>query len=91
MGYTQCLEHTRFYQCITLLVSFIKLPLKDQFQQAWHSSLENSSKALNYKLFKDIFETDDYLEIPEKKISVEMCRFRITNHKLPIEQDRRII
>jgi hypothetical protein len=66
MGYTQCLEHTRCYQCITWLVSFIKLRLKDQFQQAWHSSLENSSKALNYKLFKDIFETDDYLEIAEK-------------------------
>ena len=89
MWYNQCLEHIRFYQCITWLVSFIKLRLKDQFQQAWHSSLENSSKALNYKLFKDIFETDDYLEIPEKIFSVEMCRFRITNHKLPIEQGRR--
>lgn len=87
MWYIQCLEHTRFYQCITWLVSFIKLRLKDQFQQAWHSSPENSSKALNYKLFKDIFETDDYLEIAEKTFSFEMCRFRITNHKLPIQQD----
>jgi predicted 3-demethylubiquinone-9 3-methyltransferase (glyoxalase superfamily) len=29
--------------------------LQDQFEQYWHSLLDNASKAKNYRLFKDYF------------------------------------
>ena len=28
--------------------------LQDQFEQNWHSLLDDASKAINYRLFKDI-------------------------------------
>ena len=80
-------ETQSFINC-KWLVSFIKLRLKDQYVQVWHSLLENSPKALNYKLFKDFFGKEDYFEILGNKLSIDLCRFRTTNHKLPIEQGR---
>jgi hypothetical protein len=29
--------------------------LQDQFEQYWHSLLDDASKAINYRLFKDYF------------------------------------
>jgi hypothetical protein len=36
-----------------LLISSIKLRLHDQFKQGWYSLIENTQKALNYKIFKE--------------------------------------
>ena len=62
--------------------------LKDQFEQNWHLLLEESPKAVNYKVFKDSFSSEAYLDILDNKNLVEFCRFRTTNHKLPIEAGR---
>ena len=70
------------------LVSSIKLRLKDQFEQHWHSIVDNSPKALNYRLFKTDFKLEKYFSILDYHHSIEFCRFRTTNHKLPIEQGR---
>ena len=50
--------------------------------------LEESPKAVNYKVFKDSFSSEAYLDILDNKNLVEFCRFRTTNHKLPIEAGR---
>jgi hypothetical protein len=36
-----------------LLISSIKLLLHDQFKQGWYSLIENTQKALNYRIFKE--------------------------------------
>ena len=59
--------------------------LQDQFEQYWHSLLDNASKAINYRLFKDYFGMEVYFDILDNKNVVELCRFRTANHKLPIE------
>ena len=62
--------------------------LQDQFEQYWHSLLDNASKAINYRLFKDYFGMEVYFDILDNKNVVELCRFRTANHKLPIEIGR---
>ena len=45
-------------------------------------------KGLNYKIFKDALEYESYFNILEGKDLTTLCRFRTTNHKLPIECGR---
>jgi hypothetical protein len=41
--------------------------LFDQFQQKWRSDIEKSPKGLSYRLFKENFEFEHYLDIlPDK-------------------------
>jgi gamma-glutamylcysteine synthetase len=49
--------------------NFVSLKQKifDQFQQKWRSDIENSPKGLSYRLFKENFEFEHYLDIlPDK-------------------------
>ena len=66
----------------------IKLTLQDQFQQHWHNQLENSPKAINYRLFKNIFEIEHYFHILDDRDIYTFCKFRTTNHRLPVEVGR---
>ena len=76
--------------CISkkLLKLVIKNNLIDQFKQIWNSSIETSSKRGNYKLFKGELKFENYLDILEDKDKFTLCRFRTTNHRLPVEVGR---
>jgi hypothetical protein len=50
------------FDCVLLLII-----LRDQFLQEWNSNLEKSPKALNYRLYKQIFEFEKYFNILENK------------------------
>ena len=69
------------------IVNALKLSLKDQFQQSWHTSIQNSPTTLIYRCFKKTFEFEKYLEIPDNKYVFEFFQFWTTNHKLPIEAE----
>jgi hypothetical protein len=45
-------------------------------------------QTLNYRLFKENFEFENYFRVLEDKDIYTLCKFRTTNHKLPIETDR---
>jgi hypothetical protein len=45
-------------------------------------------KASNYRIFKENFEFENYFRILEDKDIYTLCKFRTTNHKLPIETGR---
>ena len=49
--------------------------LQDQLEQYWHSLLDDASKAINYRLFKDYFGMEVYFDILDNKNVVELCRF----------------
>ena len=66
----------------------LKQRLQDQFQQKWRSDIENSPKALCYKLFKECFEFEAYLDVLPDKNRILFCKFRTCNHRLPIETGR---
>jgi hypothetical protein len=66
----------------------IKQTLIYQFIQLWSSLIQNSPKALNYRIFKEQFEAENYLHTLNDNCLFEFCKFRTLNHKLPIEYGR---
>ena len=48
----------------------------------------DSSKALNYRIFKTKLEIQEYFNILNIGDAIRLCRFRTTNHYLPIETGR---
>ena len=66
----------------------VKNVLQDQFLQLWRADVDSSPKSLNYRIFKDDFKFENYLDILDYKNRVCLCRFRTCNHRLPIETGR---
>ena len=66
----------------------IKTRVSDQFIQEWKSDLFNSPKGITYRIFKEEFHFEDYLDILGSKDRILFTNFRTTNHKLPIETGR---
>ena len=70
--------HTGVHHCI-------KNILKDQFIQRWNQQLSNSSKGLNYSLYKTEFSFEEYLNILPRNKYLPLIKYRTANHYLPIE------
>jgi hypothetical protein len=70
----------------SIFKSAVKNRIKDQFMQKWNSSITVSSICLNYRMFKEKFEFEDYLDIIPSNRSNFILRYRSVNHKFPIEQ-----
>jgi hypothetical protein len=66
----------------------IKQNLTDQYLQAWLSSVNDSPKALNYRIYIDNLVFENYLNILNDKDNLTLSKFRTTNHKLPVENGR---
>ena len=62
--------------------------LWDQFQRNWNDDLQTCSKAINHRIFKDIFGFEDYFNILDEKYLFVFCKFRTVNHRPPIECGR---
>jgi hypothetical protein len=58
------------------------------FAQKEITSVHNSPKAFNYRIFKTDFKFEEYFNILDEQNSLLLCKFRTTNHKLPIEKGR---
>ena len=70
----------------------VKSRLHDQYLQSWRSSVHDSSKCLNYRIFKTELALENYLTLlPWNlaqylcKFAQYFCKFRTRNCKLPIE------
>ena len=70
------------------LKNYVKQNLKDQFLQRWKSDVENSSKSLCYRIYKTNFGYEKYLDLLNNKDRQILCKFRICNHRFPIETGR---
>ena len=80
--------HTQNFIRHKWLIESTKLRLTDQFKQNWHSTLQISPKALSYRLLKSNFRFEKYLDVLNDKNRFTFCRFRTSNHRLPIEVGR---
>ena len=68
--------------------STIKQRICDQFEQNWHSNVFNSSKGVFYRIIKDKFCFENYLDMLDPSERIAMCKFRTCNNRLPIEVGR---
>ena len=63
----------------------IKQRLFDQFRQKWAAEINQSSKCLNYRMFKSNFKMEHYLTTLTYNNRRLLARFRCRNHNLPVE------
>ena len=66
----------------------IKQTLLDQCLQKWDDDTQKSSKGRNYRLFKATVSFENYFKILPKQNYLRLIKFRLANHKLPIETGR---
>ena len=63
--------------------------MREKYLSLWRHSLENSKKLEFYNTFKDEYSTPDYLyQLRHYDERQHFVKFKISNHKLLIEQDR---
>jgi hypothetical protein len=57
----------------------------------WHKKKKKNYSwfsVFNYRIFKTDFKFEEYFNILDEQNSLLLCKFRTTNHKLPIEKGR---
>ena len=68
-GFTYtCIWNTQTFVDPNWLRLTIIRNLQEQFEQYWHSLLDDASKAINYRLFKDYFGMEVYFDILDNKM-----------------------
>jgi hypothetical protein len=73
---------------VDMFKNVVKERMKDQFLQRWQQELMESSSCLNYRLFKHNFQFERYLIDLPPDYSNSFLRFRVLNHRLPIQRLR---
>ena len=66
----------------------IKAKLTDMFCSEWKDLVFNSSKCLNYRIFKQELKLEPYFDILPDDLSTAFCHFRSLNQRFPIEWGR---
>ena len=76
----------QFVDNIDIFKSDIKRIAKLQFEQEWQATVNNSDKCITYRIVKTEFQLENYLlNIPVNCRPI-ITKFRLRNHKLPIEK-----
>ena len=68
----------------------IKRTCHDYYDRIWCSALNNSPKAISYKMFKNNVKYENYLDTIKFNVRIAISRFRLSNHSLMIEKGRHI-
>ena len=66
----------------TWLINTVKFKLRDQFEQTWHSLIDDSLKAINYKLLITSFQMEEYFELLENKNAIADLEPQIISYQL---------
>jgi hypothetical protein len=66
----------------------IKQRICDQFVQKWDSNVFSSPKGFFYRIIKENFCFEKYLDLLDPSDRIGLCRFRTCNSRLPIEVGR---
>ena len=75
-------------QNIDHLCNTINTRLQSQFVQNWNQKIFDTSKCLNYRIFKTTFTLEKYVTEMPLKSAITLAKFRTTNNKLPIKKGR---
>lgn len=68
--------------------AMVKCKTMDIEKHRWVSQVEESGHCLNYRLFKENLNIETYLTCLNDKDRISLCRFRCSNHNLPIMEGR---
>ena len=68
----------------------VKTRLTDQFKQEWYSDINTLRKCCSYRIFKTDFTIETYLITLSYNNRITLCKFIVSDHKLPIELGRHL-
>jgi hypothetical protein len=71
-----------------LFKSSIKKALKDYYEKIWLENIQDSSKCSLYKEFKSELKLEKYLISLDINMKINLTKYRLSNHKLPVEIGR---
>ena len=81
-----------YQQQITCNANFykqlIEKKLKDMGVQKWSNEINDTRQCSNYKIFKNILCSENYLTELEFSERIKLCKFRCGNHNLPVSKNR---
>ena len=76
-------------QASSTTLQLIKRRILDNYYQTWYANINNSPKLESYCIFKHKFEFEKYLDnINDKKLRINLTKFRLSSHDLYIEVGR---
>lgn len=75
---------------LTHFKNVVKCRLKDHFLQNWQATVADSHKCLVYRIYKKNLSFEKYLDILPTNLGKLLCKYRTTNHLLPIEKGRHL-
>ena len=76
------------FTSIHWLKSTIFYKLKEKFVRNWRYEIYDSSKGINYRIYKHDLSLENYLLDLPPKLARAYCKFRTRNIKIPIESGR---
>lgn len=62
----------------------LNILLREQYVQNWRSQVHESRSCLNYRIFKDEFQFERYLNDVPFNLAIQFLKFRCRNSKLPV-------
>ena len=66
----------------------VKSALNQKYNEKWQLEVFQSRKCTNYCMFKRELKFEKYLTLLPKNLRINFTKFRLSNHKLPIEIGR---
>lgn len=69
-------------------LNYVIQRLKDTYIQTWRADVDNSSRLSSYRRYKQMFETESYLNCLSDKFRIALSKFRLSSHSLAIETGR---
>ena len=88
VGRVDLLIHKEVIENPKLIKIQISKTLSDLYIQQWHTKVSSSSKGRMYNLFKHDINFENYLTKLTKKHYSALLKFRLSNHRLPVETGR---
>jgi len=70
--------------------SKVKRNLRQSYVEKWQQEVFNSRKCTNYRMFKRELKFEKYLVLLPTNLRINFTKFRLSNHKLPIELGRHL-
>ena len=75
---------TQYFVNDTWLYTIVKQNLVDQFKQKWHTYVQESPKAINYRncMYEENCEFEYYFKNLDDRNIITLCTLRTENHRL---------
>jgi len=69
-----------------MLLNLIDTSLKPQFKQTWQSKFNDTSKCINYRMYKTEHCLENYIDVSSPHFVQTYTNFRLCNNYLPVEK-----